>query len=389
MYGVGNRISNCEINDGPHQGANYSGVYNIFEYNNIYRVCTDSSDCGAIYTGRNWADRNNEIRHNYFHDLKMIDTTAGMEMQAVYLDDMHSCTFVYGNVFYKVDSIALFGGGRDNTFENNLMLDSAKPFVFDARGTDWMGTDSNSQIYNNLMNSPWQTEVWKEAFPTMATILTDRTKEPVGNGIKNNLIYNTPEMNLNPLVAQNGTVEATLEVKTSDFVDYGKDFRVKEDSEIFTKLPEFKQIEWEKIGRYDYTLDDKWADNGNAPVAPEAPADDTIKVLLNGEAIDFADVAPMIINDRTMVPLRAIFEALGATVEWDDATKTVTAKKGDITIKMTIGADSFTRNDEKVSLDSPATIVDSRTLVPVRAIAESFGSKVGWIAESKTVTIED
>ena len=90
-----------------------------------------------------------------------------------------------------------------------------------------------------------------------------------------------------------------------------------------------------------------------------------------------------------MVPLRAIFEALGASVEWDDATKTVTAVKGDITIKMTIGNDSFARNDETVALDSPATIVDSRTLVPVRAIAESFGSKVGWIAESKTVTIED
>ena len=125
-----------------------------------------------------------------------------------------------------------------------------------------------------------------------------------------------------------------------------------------------------------------------APAAPAAPADG-IKVLLNGEAIDFADVAPQIINDRTMVPLRAIFEALGAEVAWDDATKTVTAKKGDVTIKMTIGADSFAKNDEKIALDSPATIVDSRTLVPVRAIAESFGSTVGWIAESKTVTIED
>ena len=112
-------------------------------------------------------------------------------------------------------------------------------------------------------------------------------------------------------------------------------------------------------------------------------------VAVNGNAIDFADTAPQIINNRTMVPLRAIFEALGANVEWDGATKTVMAVKDDITIKMTIGADSFTRNGEKVALDAPSTIIGSRTLVPVRAIAESFGSTVGWIAESKTVTIED
>ena len=118
-------------------------------------------------------------------------------------------------------------------------------------------------------------------------------------------------------------------------------------------------------------------------------AEDVIKVVLGGEEIDFADVPPQIINDRTMVPLRAIFEALGAEVLWDDATKTVTAVKGEVTIKMTIGKDSFMKNDEAVALDSPATIVEARTLVPVRAIAESFGSKVKWISETKTVEITE
>ena len=387
MYGVGNTIRHCEINDGPHEGAAYSGVYNVFEYNNVYRVCTDTSDCGAIYTGRNWADRNNEIRYNYFHDLSMINATTSYEMQAVYLDDMHSCTFVYGNVFYKVDSIALYGGGRDNTFENNVMLDSKKPFVFDARGTTWMDTGSGSQIYNNLMNSPWQTDVWKEAFPTMATILTDRTKEPVGNVIKNNIIYNTPSMDINKLVKENGTVEDAVDVKTSDFVDYGKDFTLKEDSEVFTKLPDFKNIPFKEIGRYDYEVVNKWTDNG-ADVPAPAPSDDTIKVIVNDKPVAF-DVAPTIINDRTMVPLRAIFEALGADVDWDDATKTITAVKDDTTIKMQIGNDKMTKNGAESALDSAPVIIDSRTLVPVRAIAESFGSDVSWEAETKTVIVKD
>ena len=190
-------------------------------------------------------------------------------------------------------------------------------------------------------------------------------------------------------VRQNGTVENNITINSNkDFVDYrNQNFAFKEDSEVFTKLPEFENIPFDKIGRYDYTVEDIYVEAGTE--VPSAPADDTIKVILNGTAIDFADVAPQIINDRTMVPLRAIFEALGAEVAWDDATKTVTAVKEDVTIKMTIGASSFTRNDETVALDSPATIVDARTLVPVRAIAESFGSEVGWDGATKTVTITD
>ncbi len=390
MEGVANKISHCEINDAPHQAIRYKGQFNVIEYCDIYRVCTDTSDAGAIYAGTDWTDRKNEIRHNYFHDLKMIDTTAGMEMQAVYLDDMHASTAVYGNVFYKCDSVALYGGGRDNTFENNLMLECKKPFRFDARGTTWMTKDGSSQgknLYSFLNSSAWQTEIWKETFPELAIVLENKPEEPVGNTIRNNLIYGTPAMEIDPLVGENGIVELPVDVKTSDFVSFGSDFRIKEDSKVFEKLPDFNQIEFEKMGRYEYTVEDIYEDAGT--VVPSAPADDKIKVVLNGTAIDFADVAPMIINDRTMVPLRAIFEALGSTVEWDDATKTVTAVKEDVTIRMTIGAGEFTRNEETVVLDSPATIVDSRTLVPVRAIAESFGSEVGWIAETKTVEITD
>jgi len=221
----------------------------------------------------------------------------------------------------------------------------------------------------------------------MATILTDRTKEPVGNVIKNNIIYNTPSMDINKLVKENGTVEDAVDVQTSDFVDYGKDFTLKENSEVFTKLPDFKNIPFKEIGRYDYEVVNKWTDNG-ADVPAPAPADDTIKVIVNDKPVEF-DVAPTIINDRTMVPLRAIFEALGADVDWDDATKTITAVKDDTTIKMQIGNDKMTKNGTESTLDSAPVIIDSRTLVPVRAIAESFGSDVSWEAETKTVIVKD
>lgn len=104
---------------------------------------------------------------------------------------------------------------------------------------------------------------------------------------------------------------------------------------------------------------------------------DEIKVSLNGALLEF-DVAPTTINDRTMVPLRAIFETLGATVDWDENTQTIIAKKMDTTIKITVDSDKMNVNGKSIALDSPATVVDGRTLVPVRAISESFGIGVNW-----------
>jgi|GEM_PF-3494875 len=120
---------------------------------------------------------------------------------------------------------------------------------------------------------------------------------------------------------------------------------------------------------------------------PPPPAQD-IKVLVNGSAVAF-DQPPIIENGRTLVPLRAIFEALGATVEWEQSTQTVTAVKDDITIILKIGDSFLTKNGERIALDVPAKIVGGRTLVPARAVAESFGAEVGWDQAARTVTITD
>jgi len=126
---------------------------------------------------------------------------------------------------------------------------------------------------------------------------------------------------------------------------------------------------------------------GDDATPPPPPANDEIKVLLNGEAISF-DQPPIIENGRTLVPLRAIFEAMGADVEWDNATRTVTAELDGVNISLTIGSNILYRNGEAVTLDVPAKIEGGRTLVPVRAIAESFGAEVGWVQSTRTVTIE-
>ncbi len=115
--------------------------------------------------------------------------------------------------------------------------------------------------------------------------------------------------------------------------------------------------------------------------------DDSIKVYVDGRRILF-DTDPMLVNSRTMVPVRAIFESLGATVTWDNDTQTAIGVIGDTTVKITIGQSYLTKNDEVKELDSPAFLTSGRTYVPARAIAESFDCTVDWNNDTKTVTIK-
>ena len=88
-----------------------------------------------------------------------------------------------------------------------------------------------------------------------------------------------------------------------------------------------------------------------------------------------------------MVPLRAIFEALGASVNWNDETKTVTSKKGDTEVSLQINSNQLYKNGEVKELDAPAILYNSTTLVPARAVAEAFGCDVQWNSDARIVEI--
>lgn len=117
-----------------------------------------------------------------------------------------------------------------------------------------------------------------------------------------------------------------------------------------------------------------------------ACANKNITVQINNTAVEF-DVVPQIINDRTMVPMRKIFEALGADVTWDEKTKTATGKKDKTTVLISVGSEKIYKNGIPTFVDSPAVLFDNRILVPVRAVAESFGCGVEWDSGTKTVMI--
>jgi len=95
------------------------------------------------------------------------------------------------------------------------------------------------------------------------------------------------------------------------------------------------------------------------------------------------EVAPEIINARTFVPVRFIAEAFGANVGWDPATKTVTIKSDGKTIQLTIGKTSATVDGKAYTLDAAPYIKNSRTMVPVRFISEALGLNVYYEAQKK------
>ncbi len=111
-----------------------------------------------------------------------------------------------------------------------------------------------------------------------------------------------------------------------------------------------------------------------------------VSVEVNGKAMVF-DVDPIIVEGRTLVPLRAIFEELGAQVAWEDEDQTVTSFKGDTVVILQIGTPTIFINNESKELDVPAQLVNSRTLVPLRAVSEAFGAQVDWSEAEWKVTI--
>ena len=115
---------------------------------------------------------------------------------------------------------------------------------------------------------------------------------------------------------------------------------------------------------------------------------DNIKITVNGERISLPDAQPFIDeNGRTQVPVRFVSEALGADVGWDGNTKTVTVEQARNKISLVVGKSEYTVNSKKMEMDTSVIIVEDRTFVPARYVAEALGAEVDWDSKTKTVII--
>ncbi|MDL2248806.1 copper amine oxidase N-terminal domain-containing protein [Tyzzerella sp. OttesenSCG-928-J15] len=124
-----------------------------------------------------------------------------------------------------------------------------------------------------------------------------------------------------------------------------------------------------------------------APPAYTVSASDTINVTIDGQAVKFANQQPAIVEGRTLVPVRGVFEHLGFSVEWNSELSQATLSGNGYTVILTIDSDVFTTNGTENTLDVPAQIINDTTMLPIRAVLESVGCSVDWENDTKTVLI--
>ena len=151
-------------------------------------------------------------------------------------------------------------------------------------------------------------------------------------------------------------------------------------SYVIATGPAFTNKEASAIYAYSNSKAQTFAANNAINFTPLA------HVRLNGEMLEF-DVPPIIENNRVLVPMRKIFETLGAEINWNGETKTITATTPQRLLSMQIGNNKMQLNGENRELDTAPEILFDRTLVPVRAVCESLDATVEWNEETQTVVI--
>lgn len=114
-----------------------------------------------------------------------------------------------------------------------------------------------------------------------------------------------------------------------------------------------------------------------------------ITLFVNERKIETTVMEPVQLENRVLVPTREVFEALGASVLWDNALKKATVSYRDQEVVLVINETTAFVNDEKIELDVPAKIVNDKVMLPIRFVSEALGLKIGWDAENRIVTINE
>ncbi len=105
---------------------------------------------------------------------------------------------------------------------------------------------------------------------------------------------------------------------------------------------------------------------------------DVVSVSVDNTAVVFEDQTPVIIEGHTLVPIRAVFEQAGAKVDWNQDTQTATITKDSYVVTIKYGDSVMYKNGQAIALEQPADVINNRTMIPVRAIAEAMDFSVTW-----------
>jgi hypothetical protein len=183
VSGVGNRVIGNTIDHAPHFAIWVHGNDHMIAGNDVHTVAMETADASAYYIGADTTERGNTVRANYFHNLGLGD------INAVYLDDESSGSFVVGNVIRGAARGVKIGGGNDNVLEQNKFIGDDIGVHFDARGMGWQKAyfdGTNPALLNRLKAMPYKEEPWRSRYPQLPGFLNQTPRLPTGNAIRNN-----------------------------------------------------------------------------------------------------------------------------------------------------------------------------------------------------------
>lgn len=340
--GVGNRVSNNRIHGGPHLAISFGGQKNDIIYNEIYDVCRECYDVGAIYGGRTWVGRGCKIMYNYFHNIKTASTGA-MGVCAVYLDGGQSDMTVSSNVFHNIDGGCVWiGGGQDNIVQNNYFTDSGyglwlqNPMAsIDLNKNHYSGYNS-LDVKVDFSNNDY----WKSEFPKLYDFMAqsdDDKRLPKNNTFSSNISYNTGLYRGDENCKAEGYIENinTINLVTETdpgFADYdGDDFTLSGEEAALENLEDFEPIEFDKIGT-------KEAHSTQLPLLESVYLGEEYDIDFNSNKYDYEIEIPYCINGITLPDVTAIAQNPDAQVEISyPSNLKIIDGVGYITITVTLG----------------------------------------------------
>lgn len=377
LGGFGNYVNHNKIHNAPHQAIGFGGFDWTIAYNEIYDAVTEADDMAAIYGGISLSQRGGQIKYNYIHDIR---TSSPAYSHGIYVDDLGSDMVIMGNVIENTKNALMFNGSRDIYITNNILINNGGGLRLENR----VNTNLNRH-YDNLDGQPYtKTELFRNHYPKFAEMMTADNKvkdksylTPEGNIYKNNVLVNTPLAEY--LNGANGFVDDSenyLTSKDPGFYDYeNENYMLKQDSVVYTELPEFKALPFTRMGKLDELADIRVQD-------VICLAIDNPNSLVQGKSTPIdpenANVVPKIIHERTFVPLRFISEALGLQVTFNEETGEITIAGGDVLLSLYAGNSQAKKNGEAITMENAPIIDEGRTLVPLREISNLFGKQVFW-----------
>ena len=243
---VGCVVAHNRIHDAPHAGILYGGNDHVLEYNEIYDIAQESDDVGAFYSWRDWTSYGNIVRYNFVHHAPRVT--------GVYVDDGDSGDRIEGNLFYRTMCGPFVGGGHDNLVLNNLAVVCGRGAHLDGRGVP-RGYASSEGHLKPMADFKVTQPPWSDRYPSLATLGADHPEIPRGNvfertvsvACESNLHYgDKPKEGFPRCRLENNH---SLPVADLGFVDPGNlDFRMKPDAAVFTKVPGFQPLPFERMG---------------------------------------------------------------------------------------------------------------------------------------------